>query len=94
MKARKSIENYMMYPGMALMCAAVAYFYLGGMLSLPPSIADDPVQAAFFRLDLIRDTLALFLVGAALALCGWGIAVYHAWQAWRLPREGKSDASE
>lgn len=78
----KLVENLLMYPGMALMCAAVAYFYLAGLVRLPESVAQDPLQLALWQLELVRETLALFVTGAALAACGWGLAVFNAWRCW------------
>lgn len=78
----KQTENLLMYPGMALMCAAVAYFYLAGLVRLPEDVVQDTLQLALWQLELVRETLALFVTGAVLAAGGWGLSVFNAWQRW------------
>lgn len=78
----KQTENLLMYPGMALMCAAVAYFYLAGLVRLPDDLAKDTLQLALWQLELVRETLALFVTGAVLAAGGWGLSVFNAWRHW------------
>ncbi|EKS4680058.1 hypothetical protein QB701_003975 [Salmonella enterica] len=80
----KQAENLLMYPGMALMCAAVAYFYLAGLLRLPDDLAKDTLQLALWQLELVRETLALFVTGAVLAAGGWGLSVFNAWRRWSV----------
>ncbi|EBQ9092862.1 hypothetical protein DK690_24165 [Salmonella enterica subsp. enterica serovar Richmond] len=79
---KKQTENLLMYPGMALMCAAVAYFYLAGLVRLPEVVVQDTLQLALLQLELVRDTLALFITGAALAAGGWGLSIFNAWRRW------------
>ncbi|MEG0176013.1 MAG: hypothetical protein RR721_20845 [Aeromonas sp.] len=78
----KQTENLLMYPGMALMCAAVAYFYLAGLVRLPEGVVQDTLQLALWQLELVRETLALFVTGAVLAAGGWGLSVFNAWRRW------------
>ena len=78
----RQTENLLMYPGMALMCAAVAYFYLAGLLRLPDAVLQDTLQLALWQLELVRETLALFVTGAVLAAVGWGLSVFNAWRQW------------
>lgn len=78
----KQTENLLMYPGMALMCAAVAYFYLAGLVRLPEDVVQDTLQLALWQLELVRETLALFVTGAVLAAGGWGLSVFNAWRRW------------
>lgn len=82
MNVDKQTENLLMYPGVTLMCAAVAYFYLAGLLRFPEDLAQDTLQLAIWQLSLVRETLALFVTGAALALSGWGLSLFNAWRRW------------
>ncbi|EAO6613318.1 hypothetical protein HT886_003939 [Salmonella enterica] len=80
----KQTENLLMYPGMALMCAAVAYFFLAGQITLPDSLAKDVHYHALWQLELVRETLVLFVSGATLSLGGWGLSLFNAWRRWSL----------
>lgn len=78
----KQTENLLMYPGVALMCVAVVYFYLAGLFRFPEELAQNTLQLAVWKAALVRETLALFVTGAALALSGWGLSIFNAWRRW------------
>lgn len=84
MTRERFTENLLMYPGMALMVASVIYFYLAGMLSLPASAVGDELAYTLYQMALVRDALAIFVVGATLGLSGLGLAALHAWKKWQV----------
>ena len=85
MTRERFTENLLMYPGMALMVASVIWFYLAGLLSLP----GDELAYALYQMTLVRDALAIFVIGATMGLSGLGLAAFHAWKKWRTIPAGE-----
>ncbi|HFE4537105.1 TPA: hypothetical protein ACF24J_003426 [Escherichia coli] len=84
MTRERFTENLLMYPGMALMVASVIWFYLAGLLCLPPEAVRDELTYALYQMTLVRDALAIFIVGATLGVSGLGLAAFHAWKKWQV----------
>ncbi|EAO6358494.1 hypothetical protein FCF58_13790 [Salmonella enterica] len=84
MERERFTENLLMYPGMALMVASVIWFYLAGMLSLPAPAVSDELAYALYQMTLVRDALAIFVIGATMGLSGLGLAAFHAWKKWQI----------
>lgn len=84
MERERFTENLLMYPGMALMCAAAIYFYLAGVVFLPTEVMNDAQAYPLYRMSLVRETLGLFVVRATLGLSGLGLSVIHAWKKWQI----------
>lgn len=88
MKREKRIENSLMYTGMALLCASVAYFFLLDTTLKAMASALSPDQQVIEQMSLLKITLLLFVSGAAFALTGLGVTALNAWRAFnQTPRE-------
>ena len=40
-------------------------------------------------MTLVRDALAIFVIGATLGLSGLGLAAFHAWKKWHAAPAGE-----
>ncbi len=89
MTRERFTENLLMYPGMALMVASVIWFYLAGLLSLPAEAVSDELAYALYQMTLVRDALAIFVIGATLGLSGLGLTAFHAWKKWHAAPAGE-----
>lgn len=91
MTRERFTENLLMYPGMALMVASVIWFYLAGLLSLPAEVVSDELAYALYQMTLVRDALAIFVIGATMGLSGLGLAAFHAGRNGTQHRQESSD---
>ncbi|ENB4454602.1 hypothetical protein OM195_18405 [Escherichia albertii] len=89
MTRERFTENLLMYPGMELMVASVIWFYLAGLLSLPEEVTGDALIYALYQMTLVRDVLAIFVIGATMGLSGLGLAAFHAWKKWHAALAGE-----
>ena len=89
MERERFTENLLLYPGMALMVASVIWFYLAGLLALPAQAVSDELAWALYQTTLVRDALAIFVIGATLGLSGLGLAAFHAWKRWQATPTGE-----
>lgn len=87
MKQSTLIENSLMYTGIALLCAAVAYFFLLDTTLKAMASALSPDQQVMEQISLLKITLLLFVSGAGFALTGFGITALNAWRAFNKPSE-------
>lgn len=87
MKQNTLIENSLMYTGIALLCAAVAYFFLLDTTLKAMASALSPDQQVMEQISLLKITLLLFVSGAGLALTGFGLTALNAWRAFNKPSE-------
>jgi hypothetical protein len=87
MKQNTFIENSLMYTGLALLCASVAYFFLldTTLRAMASTLSHD--QQVMEQMSLLKITLLLFVSGAGLALTGFGITAINAWRAFNKPSE-------
>lgn len=81
MKQNTLIESSLMYTGIALLCASVAYFFLLDTTLKAMASALSPDQQVIEQMSLLKITLLLFVSGATFALTGLGITALNAWRA-------------
>lgn len=65
------------------------WFYLAGLLSLPAEAVSDELAYALYQMTLVRDALAIFVIGATMGLSGLGLAAFHAWKKWHTAPAGE-----
>ena len=77
-------ENLLMFIGMALMCTGPAFWYLMEEMLTRRTATLGPGTAATLDACIIGAALLMSLTGMAVALAGWSLSAWHAWQAVKI----------
>lgn len=73
-------ENLLMFCGLAFMAAGPAFWFLMNSAINARLVTLSPDMAGLMSVIDVAGALLFSVSGAALALAGWGLSAWHAWQ--------------
>lgn len=73
-------ENLLMFCGLAFMTAGPAFWFLMNSVINARLITLSPNMIGLTEVINVAVALLFAVSGGALALAGWGLSVWHAWQ--------------
>lgn len=82
-------ENLLMFCGLALMAAGPVFWFLMNSALNARLVTLSAEQTGLVDVFDVAIALILAVTGGALALAGWGLSAWHAWQDVKTTEQGR-----